>query len=186
MKRTSYLLFPLCFILFAGCSHDQHSNQPQSPYTGQETREIKGLTTQEVEEYLTGMGMGLSKVAELNQYPGPGHVLELANQLELSDQQQELTQALFNQMKKEAIDIGKSYIEKEEELNRLFESNEVTSSKVDSLLVEIGKLKGTLRSVHIKAHIEMKEILTFEQVKKYDRLRGYENGASSHTHQNNS
>jgi hypothetical protein len=48
-----------------GCSHEQQSNQQHSQYAGEESREIKALTTQEVEGYLHGMGMGLSKAAEL-------------------------------------------------------------------------------------------------------------------------
>ncbi|MDZ7715259.1 MAG: hypothetical protein U5J95_03520 [Balneolaceae bacterium] len=186
MNCTSYFFLPLCLILLVGCSHNQHSNQQNSPYAGQETREIKALSTQEIDGYLNGRGMGLSKVAELNKYPGPKHVLELADQLELSDQQREQTEALFNQMKKKAVDMGEAYIAKERELNKLFESEEVSSSSVDSMLVEIGKIKGSLRAVHIKAHIKMRDILTSGQIKKYDNLRGYGKGDTSHAHQNHS
>ncbi|MEX0780117.1 MAG: hypothetical protein WD491_03770 [Balneolales bacterium] len=182
MNRLLYSLLPVFTILLLGCTQDQH----QSPYSGQESLEIKALTTQEVEGFLNGMGMGLSKVAELNQYPGPKHVLELVDQLELSDQQREQTEALFNQMKKEAVEIGEVYIAKERELNRQFESDEVSSSVVDSLLVEIGKIKGSLRAVHVNTHINMKDILTSDQINKYDQLRGYGEGDTSHNHQNHS
>jgi hypothetical protein len=53
-----------------------------SPYTGQERREIKALSNEEIDRYLSGDGMGLAKAAELNHYPGPRHVLELADQLQ--------------------------------------------------------------------------------------------------------
>ena len=42
----------------------------QSPYVGQESREIKALSPQEISDYLSGKGMGLAKAAELNGYPG--------------------------------------------------------------------------------------------------------------------
>ena len=192
MNRLFYLLLPILVILSFGCSRNQHSNQQQSQsqsqYSGQESREIKALSTQEVEGYLNGMGMGLSKVAELNQYPGPKHVLELADQLELSEQQREETEALYNQMKKEAIEKGETYIAKERELNQLFESGDVSSLTVDSLLVEIGKIKGSLRAVHVTTHIKMRDMLTSEQIKKYDELRGYgygnDNSTHDHDHQN--
>lgn len=45
--------------------------QCQSPYVGQEYREIKALSTQEISDYMSGRGMGLAKAAELNGYPGP-------------------------------------------------------------------------------------------------------------------
>ena len=59
--------------------------QSQSPYVGQQFREIKALSPQEISDYLSGKGMGLAKAAELNGYPGPAHVLELAAQLDLPD-----------------------------------------------------------------------------------------------------
>jgi hypothetical protein len=43
--------------------------QSQSPYVGQEFREIKALSPQEISDYLSGKGMGLAKAAELNGYP---------------------------------------------------------------------------------------------------------------------
>lgn len=42
-----------------------------NPYTGQENREIKALSPQEIEGYLNGLGMGYAKAVELNQFPGP-------------------------------------------------------------------------------------------------------------------
>jgi hypothetical protein len=41
-----------------------------SPYAGQEKREIKALSAEDIEGYLTGQGMGFAKAAELNHYPG--------------------------------------------------------------------------------------------------------------------
>ena len=60
-----------------------HAESVHSPYAGQEKREIKALSQEDVEGYLTGQGMGFAKAAELNQYPGPKHVLELARELRL-------------------------------------------------------------------------------------------------------
>jgi hypothetical protein len=38
----------------------------ESPYVGQETREIKALSQQEIDDYLNGSGLGYTKAAELN------------------------------------------------------------------------------------------------------------------------
>lgn len=62
-----------------------------SPYRGEEVRNIKALSEQEIEAYLSGQGMGYAKAAELNSYPGPKHVLELARELGLSPAQEEQT-----------------------------------------------------------------------------------------------
>ena len=78
----------------------------QSPYVGQESREIKALSAQEVSDYLSGRGMGLAKAAELNGYPGLAHVLEFATELELTSEQKSKTEVLFKKMQAQAIPLG--------------------------------------------------------------------------------
>ena len=56
----------------------------QSPYAGMQTRPIKALSAQQIEDLKAGRGMGLALAAELNGYPGPSHVLELSERLALS------------------------------------------------------------------------------------------------------
>jgi hypothetical protein len=58
-----------------------------SPYAGEEQRVIKSLSPEEIESLKAGAGMGFAKLAELNGFPGPKHVLELAGRLELSPTQ---------------------------------------------------------------------------------------------------
>ena len=79
---------------------------PVSGYAGQESREIKALSPEEVDAYLSGKGMGFAKAAELNGYPGPAHVLELAAELQLSADQRRRTEALFAAMQSQALDAS--------------------------------------------------------------------------------
>src|SRR4051812_3345086 len=74
-------------VFFAGSAP---ASEP-SPYAGQEQREIKSLSADEVKDYLAGKGMGMAKAAELNEYPGPLHVLQLASELNLSPEQKART-----------------------------------------------------------------------------------------------
>ena len=60
----------------------------ESPYAGQEGRRIKSLSNREIAAYLAGAGMGFAKPAELNHYPGPKHVLELLDEMELTPEQE--------------------------------------------------------------------------------------------------
>jgi hypothetical protein len=53
--------------------------QSQQPYAGLEGRSIKALSEQQVADLRAGRGMVLALAAELNGYPGPMHVLELAD-----------------------------------------------------------------------------------------------------------
>ena len=67
----------------------------QTPYAGMQTRPIKALSEQQMADLSAGRGMGLALAAELNGYPGPSHVLELADRLELSADQRASIQRLF-------------------------------------------------------------------------------------------
>jgi hypothetical protein len=59
---------------------------PPSPYSGMETRSVKALSEQ-IADLEAGRWMGLALAAELNGYPGPTHVLELAEALTLTSKQ---------------------------------------------------------------------------------------------------
>ena len=152
----------------------------QTPYSGQQHRDIKALSANDIDGYLQGRGMGMAKAAELNHYPGPKHVLELVKPLGLTSEQRQLTQALFNRMKQNASSLGQSLVEKERELNQLFVSGEINSARLDTVLAEIGTLQAKLRYVHLGTHLEQKRILSDEQVSLYDDLRGYGSGQSHH------
>lgn len=88
----------LTLFFWSAVAHSQ-----SSPYVGQELRDIKALAAQEISDYLSGKGMGLAKAAELNGYPGPAHVLDLATQLNLTTDQTIKTEALFKRMQARAI-----------------------------------------------------------------------------------
>jgi hypothetical protein len=62
-----------------------HREMVASPYAGMERRAVKALSEQQTADLKARRGMGLSLPAELNGYPGPAHVLELAEALRLSD-----------------------------------------------------------------------------------------------------
>ena len=101
-------------------------------YAGQEEREIKALSPEEIQSYLAGKGAGLAKAAELNHYPGPAHVLELADKLQLSEKQKTRTKAIFDVMQKETVRQGKALVEKERELDRQFAAEVITSDGLRS------------------------------------------------------
>ncbi|GEM_PF-727791 len=153
--------------------HDQKRVAQLDPYAGQQQREIRALSPQQMQDYLDGKGMGLAKAAELNHFPGPAHVLELANQLRLTPEQRTKTQQLFTSMQRDAKRVGGALVEKERYLDRLFASGEIDKQKLSPLLEEIGRLSAELRRVHLQAHLEQKAILSPEQTALYDSLRGY-------------
>ncbi len=176
-------------MLFMGAASFALANQPaSSPYAGQEGRAIKSLSKQEIEGYLAGRGMGFAKSAELNRYPGPAHVLELADRLGLSAEQKARTRTLFDAMEAKAKGLGKALVEEETRLDRLFESRRISRGQLKSSIAEIARLQGELRRVHLEAHLAQTELLTHAQIANYAELRGYEAAghagadAASHRH----
>jgi Spy/CpxP family protein refolding chaperone len=155
---------------------------PATPYAGQESRDIKSLSAEDVQAYLGGKGMGLAKAAELNGYPGPAHVLELASRLQLTEEQRTRTQALFESMEARAISLGRALVERERALDSLFASKAATPERLSSLLAEIGTLQAQVRGAHLEAHVAQVAILTPAQTARYAELRGYGGTKAPHGH----
>lgn len=153
-----------------------------SPYAGQQNREIKALSIQELEDYLSGSGMGFAKAAELNHFPGPRHVLELSSELNLSQEQAKETESIFGAMKKEATALGAQLIEIERELDRRFASASIDAPTLRELVSKIGVLEARIREVHLTAHLKQRKLLTEHQIIQYVELRGYTAGRGKHRH----
>jgi Spy/CpxP family protein refolding chaperone len=144
-----------------------------SPYAGMQNRSLKALSEQQIEDLRDGRGMGMALAGELNGYPGPAHVLELAGTLNLSKAQRDRTQALVEEMQKTAIPLGNELLAKETELDQAFASGRIEDASLHRILADIGRLQGELRYTHLKYHLAMHSVLSPDQIAAYDRLRGY-------------
>jgi Spy/CpxP family protein refolding chaperone len=122
---------------------------------------------------LKGEGMGFAKAAELNGYPGPRHVLNLAAQLKLTPDQRQQVQAIFDQMNAAARPLGAEVVERERVLDQLFQKGEISPDRLRAETVSIAELQGRLRSVHLAAHLQTRALLTTDQIAMYQRLRSY-------------
>jgi len=154
--------------------------QTTSPYAGQEQRTIKALSDEEIRDLLEARGMGLAKAAELNSYPGPLHVLQLAIELGLSDVQRKATDSLYANMRQRALSIGRQIIEAERTLDRAFANGVIEPATLQSQVTAIATLQGELRAVHLEAHLAQRSLLTPEQIAQYDMLRGYRRNSTPH------
>ena len=142
-------------------------------YAGQQGRDIKALSEQEAADLLAGRGMGLARAAELNHHPGPAHVLELKEKLALTPEQLAATVDSFARMEAAAKPLGAALIDRERALDGAFRSGSLAAEELSRRTDEIAAFQGKLRAVHLGAHIEMKRILSPQQVASYDALRGY-------------
>jgi len=160
----------IAILMMAPLAIAQHGH---SPYASQERRAIKALSEEEMQALLSGQGMELAKAAELNHYPGPRHVLDLATPLQISEPQRAETQQIYDRMHQKAVRFGALLIDKERELDHLFATETVDAQTLQHLTKHIAQLQGDLRLAHLQAHVEMKRVLSREQIDTYDTLRGY-------------
>lgn len=155
--------------------------QHVSPYAGQERREIKSLSGEEIRDLEEGAGMGFAKPAELNGYPGPRHVLDLADALELDAEQLRRVQLSFDRMQRRAVAAGRELVDAERALDSLFAASAPTAESLAEAIRHAAEARARVRLAHLEAHLETRALLTPPQVESYVRLRGYRAGVHDHS-----
>jgi hypothetical protein len=158
----------------------QTSDQAPQPYAGLQSRDIKALSDQDIADLKAARGMGLAFAAELNGYPGPRHVLELAAPLGLSEQQRHSMGQLFEAMKDEAVALGERLITAERDLDRDFAARTITPERLKAATATIAALRGELQETHLKYHLSTAALLNPDQMRRYGELRGYAGTAAVH------
>ncbi|MEO8347336.1 MAG: hypothetical protein ABI610_00370 [Acidobacteriota bacterium] len=155
-------------------------SQETRPYSGEESRELKALSPEDIESYRAGAGMGFAKAAELNHYPGPKHVLELAAEIGLSALQVKEAQRAYDAMHAQTVGLGERLVVAERGLDSLFAAAKIDETSLARSVREIARLNGEIRLEHLKAHLATRALLEPAQVAKYDSLRGYGPEAVDH------
>jgi hypothetical protein len=168
MKATFIIIATTFAALWMTSVAAQHS-----PYSGQQGRAIKALSDDEVTQFLAGAGMGYARAAELNRYPGPMHVLELADKLALTHEQQAATKKFMESHKADARTIGAKLVAAERDLDRLFASGSLGQTALEQHVKTIAELQGDYRLSHLDTHRRMRSLLSEQQVERYGQLRGY-------------
>lgn len=165
-----------------GCSADVQgtSDDGEQPYAGWQERGVASLSEQDIDELLEGAGRGYALSAELNGYPGPAHVLELASELGLDAGQLEEVETMHAQMQADARELGEQLVAAEFAIDEAFREG-TDASELAELTERAAAVEARLRATHLEAHLDTTELLDDEQVRDYDRLRGYGDG-HDHSH----
>lgn len=145
-----------------------------SPYAGFQDRDIKSLSDSDIEDIRQGRGWGLALPAELNGLPGPTHILELQHELQLSPEQVAQVQAIFDEMREEAIAAGDTFIEAERALSLAFQDAQLDQEQLATLVTNAAEARAKLRNIHLSRHLMTPAILTSDQIQRYAVLRGYQ------------
>ena len=177
MTALARLAAALALIaLLAGPAGAEGRAHGPGPYAGLESRPIKALSAEQLADLREGRGMMLSLPAELNGYPGPRHVVELAAPLGLDEAQRAAVDALIPAMAEEAKTIGARVVAGEAALDRLFAEGRAGEEAVRAAAAKVAALWGELRFVHLKYHLRATSLLRPEQIAHYKALRGYAAG----------
>lgn len=168
-----FLIVVLLAVLLPFPALAQGKHTHSSPYAGQQMREIKSLSAEDIAELEEGGGWGLAKAAELNGMPGPSHVLTMKHELRLTADQEASTVRIFNRMRDDAIGEGRNLIARETTLEVGFRKRSISPKSLQERIREIETSRSNLRYIHLSAHLEMMGVLKEEQVKLYKELRGY-------------
>lgn len=132
-----------------------------------------GVSADEAAGLAAGAGLGLARPAEVHGYPGPLHVLELADALDLTADQRAEAERLRAAMLAEAVPLGERVVEAERRLDALFTSGAATDEAVEAAATYAAVLRGQLRAAHLRAHVAMRAALSAEQAARYAGLRGH-------------
>jgi len=180
MQRFSRVISAL--LLLAVTGGPALAANDSTPYAGEADRAIKALSPKDIADLLAGRGWGFAKPAELNGFPGPAHLLELKAEIGLTASQRDQIEALFADMNAEARTIGAQFVAAEKALDTAFAARTIAPAALEGLIAESARLRGQLRLVHLKTHLATLPLLTHHQVKRYNRLRGYEDDGQGTEH----
>lgn len=182
---TTVMIVSIVVILFL-----KQSNQTaRSPYLEQLDSSVRGLSAQEVDDLLNGRGAGYARTAELNNYPGPRHVLDMKQELDLSDDQARQIEAAFEQMRAKAKQVGQEIIQHEAQFSAAFVNRTISETDLQEQTKALALLYGQLRAIHLEAHLKITPLLSVEQITTYNTVRGYTGSSGrpasdQHQHQN--
>jgi Spy/CpxP family protein refolding chaperone len=145
--------------------------QPQ-PAAASSAASMAGYSAEERASGLReGRGMGLAMPAERNGYPGPRHVLELADRIGLSAEQRARTQSLFDAMQSQARRLGAQLLAQEAELDAMFRAHRATPASLEATARRIGETEAALKVTHLRTHLAMVDVLTPDQLQLYVAAR---------------
>ena len=118
-----------------------------------------------------GRGFGMAFVADQNGYPGPMHVLELRERLQLSTEQVRQMEALMGGMFAESKPKSARLLEAERRLGALFAGGRAGEAAIRLAVAEVEEAHREVRLVHLLTHLKTRDLLTDEQRRQYQAAR---------------
>lgn len=156
----------------------QHGGTAAPGYADLRQSPIRGLTPEQIAAYEQGQGATQALPAELNGYPGPTHVLELREALQLTEDQAAWMEQAKAVMRVEAVARGQELLALHKALDDGFRNGTLDEAALQALLEAIATKDAEVRYAHLRTHLATMDVLTPHQRALYVELRGY--GGADH------
>ncbi len=151
----------------------------RQPYADEHGRTISSLSAEDVADLSEGRGWGLAKPAEFNGYPGPAHVLELADRRVERRCSERADGCKFRLHAKPRQGARLQLIDAEKALDAAFVDKSITGKRLQTFC-RCSPGRRDLRQAHLAAHLEVTPVLNDGQKARYAALRGYGSGHEGH------
>jgi hypothetical protein len=167
-------------VVGCGASEDPPA-AGSNAYSGWEQRGVASLSDEDIDELLSGAGHGYALPAELNDHPGPAHAIDLASELGIDTDQLAEVERIEAVMLERAQELGGLLVDAEWHLDEAFRAG-TDPDEVAELTQRSAAIEAELRSVHLEAHLETTQLLSADQIARYNELRGYASGEMQDDH----
>jgi hypothetical protein len=139
---------------------------------------IQALSREEIGQLERGGGLGHGRAAELNHYPGPGHVLDLGDELGLEPDQVARLSAIEARLRADTAPLGARILEQQRQLETSFASATAEPKRIRRLTLAMAETEAKLRASHLTAHLDTRAVLSDAQLARYEFLQGYTDAAA--------
>ena len=138
---------------------------------GADHRRVQACAAEFEQVVAGGRGFGMAFAADQNGYPGPLHVLELADRLGLTADQEARMRELMHAMFAESRPKGAALRAAEARLAKLFADGAASEAAVRAAVAEVERARTEVRLVHLLTHLRTRDLLSEEQRRLYHQAR---------------
>jgi Spy/CpxP family protein refolding chaperone len=158
------LFLTLSLLVFATlCFAQQPADSTTSP--------LKTMSYEQYKAYAAGLDINKQDaVAELNNYPSVRKVLNLKKELALTTEQVAQLNTINAELKRKMKEMGAFIIKNETTLNELFRTKQINDGSLIFYTNRAGLYIGELRNAMLQTYLKVQNILTAEQLKKYQQI----------------
>ncbi|MDP9048419.1 MAG: hypothetical protein M3N14_09800 [Bacteroidota bacterium] len=156
----------ILMLIFGGTASAQ-----SSPDTITNHSTLKTLNDKQYDALIKGEDIyGMSLAAELNHYPNPEKVMKYKKQLDLSPIQVNQFTAINKELHRKKLEMGLIIIHNERTLDSIFKYHRLDNGSLIFFTNRYGLYQGELRNVILQSCLKARELLTPQQIKKYEAL----------------